>query len=745
MTREFQWRRSVVAIAAAIACMDGCGGSAAPAAPAAQTTRQTTGWIDAGRLAKNDSSQWLTTGNDVGMSHYSALQQIDRNSVKRLGFAWEYKTATRRGLEATPIIVDGVVYASGEFGRVFALDARTGKELWTFDPKVDGQALRKACCDAVNRGVAVWRGKVYVGALDGRLIALDAANGRLLWQVDTFIDKKRGYTITGAPQIAGKVVVIGNGGAEFDARGYVSAWDLDTGELRWRFFTVPGDPAKGFEHPELEMAAKTWDPHSRWDVGLGGTAWDAMVYDPALNLLYVGTGNAALYNQAKRSPSGGDNLFLTSILAINPDTGRLVWYFQETPADAFDYTATQPMILADLQIDDRRRKVLLQAPKNGFFYVLDRQTGQFISARNFVPQTWAKAIDPQTGAATLNRETTDYSRGPKLIFPSSLGGHSWQPMAYSARSRLVYIPVLEAGNFLFDTHPGHEYRPGLHNSGEERAFPNPGITADNMPGPVAAAIRRGEFTSGYPDPKQRSYLRAWDPVRQQAVWNFETAGPDDRAGVLATGGGIVVAGSTTGKLRVFNDETGEVLQEIDTGSSIVAAPATYSIDGVQYIVVMAAIGGGAWTYAPPPWTAAYKYGNAGRVLAFRLDGGAVPVPPPLLPQPPIPEPPAETASVKLVAIGHELFEANCSACHFNMPRGYPPDLRRLDRAKHDLFRKIVLEGLLRANGMPQWDDVLSPADVDTIHAYIVSISWDAFRAENKHASAPANTQPVSKH
>jgi len=725
-------------IAAAIVCTSGCGRSAAPAV---QATRQTFGWVDGERLARNDPSQWLTTGNDINRSHYSALHQIDRSNARRLGFAWEYKTGTRRGLEATPIVVDGVVYASGEFGRVFALDARTGKELWTFDPKVDGQALRKACCDDVNRGVAVWKGKVYVGALDGRLIALDAANGQVVWQADTFIDKTRGYTITGAPEIAGHVVVIGNGGADFDARGYVSAWDLETGEFRWRFFTVPGDPVKGFEHPELEMAAKTWDPKSRWDVGLGGTAWDAMVYDPGLNLLYVGTGNAALYNPAKRSPSGGNNLFLTSILAINPDSGRLVWYFQETPADAFDFTATQPIILADIEIDGSPRKVLMQAPKNGFFYLLDRQTGKFISARNFVPQTWAKRIDPDTGEATLNRNTSDYSRGPKLIFPSSFGAHSWHPMAYSARSRLVYIPVLEAGNFLFDPHPDHEYRPGLDNSGIERAFPNPGITAAHMPAPVAAAIRRGEFKRGYPDPAQRSYLRAWDPVRQQTGWSFETGGPDDRAGVLATGGGIVVSGSTKGKLRVFNDETGEVLQEMDVGSSIVAAPATYSIDGVQYIVVMAAVGGGAWTYAPPPWTAAYKYGNAGRILAFKLDGGATPLPPPLPPLAPFPEPPAQTASVKTVARGRELFHANCFTCHFNMPNGYPPDLRRLDHAKHEVFPKIVLEGLLRANGMPQWDDVLSPADVDAIHAYIISISWDAFRAEQKHAPAPVSMQP----
>ena len=425
----------------------------------------------------------------------------------------------------------------------------------------------------------------------------------------------------------------------------------------------------------------------------------------------------------------------------------MAWYYQETPGEGWDYDARrQPIMLADLTIDGRERKVLLQAPKNGFFYVLDRETGQFICRRRTSRrQTWATAIDPVTGKATRDHQTTDFSRGAKLIFPSAMGGHSWQPMAYSPLTGLVYLPVLEAGNFMFDTTIGHVYRPGLRNAGNQMAFPNAGITAEGMPPPVAEAIRRGEFRTGYPDPTPRAFLRAWDPVKQKAVWNVETSGQEDRAGVLATGGRIVVNGSTTGKLRVFNDETGELLREIDVGTSIVAAPATYMIDGVQYITVMAAIGGGAWTYAPSPASAASRYGNAGRILTFRLDGGPAPLPPLLPPVAPVPQPPPLRADAATVARGGELFRADCFSCHFNHPRGYPPDLRRLDPARHELFAKIVSGGLLRANGMPQWDDVLTAQDVEAIHAYLISISWDAYRAQQKPGPAPESTNPLAAH
>jgi quinohemoprotein ethanol dehydrogenase len=694
----------------------------------------TYGKLDTNRLvaASSEPGNWYTNGRDFGESYFSPLDQINGETVGRLGFAWEYRLGTKRGLEATPIVIDGVMYTSGPYGITYALNARNGEMLWTFDPSVDGQTNRKVCCDAVNRGVAVWDGKVYVAALDGRLFALDAETGDIVWQVETIADDGRGTTSTGAPAIAGNVVVIGNSGADLDARGYISAYDVESGEFAWRFYTVPGDPKLGFEHPELEMAAKTWDPNSRWDIGLGGTVWDALVYDPELNLLYAGTGNGAPYHRADRSPDGGDNLFLTSILAINPDSGRLVWHFQTTPGDSWDYTATQPIILADLEIDGRIRKVLMQAPKNGFFYVLDRETGQFLSARNYAPQNWASYIDPTSGAATVDREAADYADEMKLVTPSVIGAHAWHPMAYSKKSGLVYIPTIDAANYFFDPTLGHDYRPGLRNEGIVMLFAGePMFPGSEIPAEFREQIEDLGTLDVMPDMNPRGRLRAWNPVAQELVWELETAGPFDRSGVLATAGGLVIQGTVPGYLRVMNDETGKILREIKISSSVVAGPMSYEIDGEQYIAVMAGIGGGVYTFAPPPESAAYQYGNAGRIIAFKLDGGPMPMLDPLPPIEPLPEPPALTASADVVARGEQLYMGTCIFCHLSVGRGYPQDLRRLTPEKHAVFNDIVLNGTLRPLGMPQWDDVLSKDDVDAIHAFIISRAWDGFNAEQE--------------
>ena len=689
------------------------------------------GQIDRARLLNADSEpqNWLSTGRDFGKSHYSPLKQINRDTVSRLGFAWDYKTFTKGGLEASPIVVDGVLYTSGAVGRVYALNAKTGKEIWSFDPEVDGQTHRKACCGGANRGVAVWKGKIYVGVLDGRLFSLDAKTGAVIWQADTVVDHKRAYTITGAPQVAGKVVVIGNGGAEYDARGYVSAYDLDTGKLAWRFYVVPGDPKKGFENPELAMAAKTWDPDSRWEVGLGGTPWDAIDYDPELNLLYVGTGNAALYPRYERSPSGGDNLFLTSILAIDPDTGRLKWYYQEIPGDQWDYTATQPIILADLEIGGRVRKVLMQAPKDGYFYVLDRVTGEFISAKNFVPVNWG-TVDAKTGKPTVNDDVVRYGLNKvKLIYPSAAGGHNWQPMAYSRDTGLVYIPALQRGEYMVDVTNGHVYRPGLRNDGVSYLRPDGqpflGLKVSDE---IVKTVQSGKLLNGF-DPAERRFLRAWNPVTQQKAWDFETTDKCGLTGVLATGGGLLFMGGTKdGTLCVLDDRTGKLLREIEVGSSIEAAPVTYLVDGEQYVAVMAAIGGFT-SFAPPPGTAAYKYGNDGRILAFKLGGGPTPLPPALPPDPPFPKPPAQTPDAATIERGGELFNVNCGACHLNTnSHGTVPDLRRMSPETHAAFNDIVLHGQLRTLGMPQWDDVFSEADAAAIHAYLISLAWKGYEA-----------------
>ena len=483
--------------------------------------------VDLQRLvaADREPGNWFTTGRDLEQTYHSPLTHINQNNAGNLGYAWQYETDTVNGLEATPIVIDGVLYTSGPWGVVYAIDARNGEELWRYNPQVAGKFGRRACCDIVNRGVAVWRGKVYVGALDGRLIALDAETGRPVWEVDTAIDPERMLTITGAPYIAKDRVVIGNSGAEFNVRGYFTAYDLETGKLCWRFFTVPGDPSLPFEHEELEAAAKTWDPDSLWEVGGGGTVWDGMAYDAELNLLYVGTGNGTPYLRKFRSPGGGDNLFLSSVLAIDPDTGRLVWHYQTVPGENWDYTATQKMILADLEVDGRLRKVLLQAPKNGFFYVLDRVTGELLSAKSYVPVNWASHVDPHTGRPVETGQG-DYFDEPKLIFPSQMGGHNWQPMAFNPATGLVYIPAMEAPMIYLNlSRNGFRYDPDRMNVGGVGVFPD----LDNpqkkrrfagVPVPPVAGLLEGQ-----PDPAMHGFLRAWDPVKQAVAWEVETSGP----------------------------------------------------------------------------------------------------------------------------------------------------------------------------------------------------------------------------
>ncbi|MFZ0786074.1 MAG: PQQ-dependent dehydrogenase, methanol/ethanol family [Candidatus Acidiferrales bacterium] len=642
------------------------------------------GQIDRARLlaANQHPGQWLTTGRDFGKSHYSPLAQIDKETVSRLGFAWGYDTHTIRGLEATPIVADGVMYASGPTGIAYALDAKTGQGIWTFDPKNNLAVNRESCCDEVNRGVAVWRGKVYVASFDGRLFALDAKTGAAVWHVDTIVDHKRGYTSTGAPQVAGSVVAIGNAGGEFDARGYVSAYDLNSGKLAWRFFTVPPAPGKPLENPELAAAQKTWDPKSDWAMGGGGTVWGGMAYDPDLNLLYFGTGNGTFFDQSKRSPSGGDNLYISSILAINPSTGRLVWYYQEVPGDQWDYDVVQDLILADLTIDGKPRKALMQASKDGFFYIIDRATGNVLSANKFVPVTWADHVDLKTGRPAIEADARDFRNSSNgkggFIQPSPMGGHNWNPMSYDPETGLVYIPTIENG-------------------------------------------QTSQFSG-------KTYLRAWDPIRAKAVWNVGPADWWDHAGVLSTAGGLVFQGTGSGHFRAYDAKTGELLKDIDVGTTIVAAPMSYEIDGVQYIAVMAAWGGGGWSFAHPE-AASYQRGNEGRILAFKLDGGATPIPPLIPPPGPIPQPPPLTASAETVKHGGELFGAHCTMCHINQPGGLAPDLKRMSPETHDAFNQIVLGGILKNAGMPPWNGVLSQADADAIHAYLISISWTAYKAQ----------------
>jgi quinohemoprotein ethanol dehydrogenase len=686
------------------------------------------GVIDEQRLLQADAEpqNWMSLGRNYLQQQHSPLTDIHTGNIEQLGLAWEYKTKTNRGkvnrgLEATPIVVDGIMYTSGAWSIVLALDAKTGKELWRFDPEVDGNYARRACCDVVNRGVQVWQGRVYVGTLDGYLICLDAATGKLIWKADTFEDRKAFYTITGAPQIAGGKVVIGNSGAEFGVRGYVTAYDAATGKFAWRFYTVPGDPKKGFEHPEMEMASKTWDASSDWSAGGGGTVWGQMAYDPQLNQLYIGTGNATPYPIWYRSPAGGDNLFLASILAVNPDNGRLVWHYQTTPGEMWDFTATMNLILADLTVEGIARKVLMQAPKNGFFYVIDRTNGQLISAEKFVPVNWADRVDTKTGRPVINPQSW-YKDSAKYIFPGPAGGHSWPAMSYNPTTGLVYIPSIDLP-FVYENIPHYKFNPGKDNMyARQIAVPLP--------------EKYAHHAKGWPEP-QYEVLKAWDPVKQKEVWRMPFPGTQN-GGVLSTDGNLVFQGSSTGYLLVVEAKTGKLLKKIFTGTGIQAAPITYKVDGEQYVAVMAGYGG-AVLFFPGEQDAIAKYRNEGRILAFKLNGTEVPLPPLQNRMDTVPPPPATRVNASLAAQGKGLYASLCSFCHGNFGKNHSgelPDLSAMSGTTHEWFSDILLKGKLSYYGMASFADVLTEKDVEALHHFLISVQADRYQQQSKKAVIP---------
>jgi len=712
-----------------MAALCGCHHQSPPPPTAARPATRNAADVNAERLAAAEPDQWLTPGRDANGTFYSPLKDINTGNVGKLGFAWDYRLGTNRGQESTPLVIDGVMYATSNFGRVYALDAATGKELWKYDPHIDGQWARYACCDAVNRGLAAFAGRLFVGALDGWLHALDARTGQLVWKVDTLIGRSehKPYTLTGAPLLAGDLIIVGSAGADFaGARGYVSAFDRNSGAFRWRFFTVPRNPAEGpQDQAHLEAAVKTWDPRHRWDAGSGGTVWDGMAYDPALRLVYIGTANAAPYNMHLGGRHGGDELYAASIVAIHADDGSMAWYYQTTPGDRWDYDSTQKLILADFELDGRRRQVVMQAAKNGFYYVLDRGSGELLSAHNFAFVNWTRGIDAKTGRPSVDPRA-DYDHGPALVFPSEGGAHSWQPMAYDPLHGMTYIPVMESGNVILET---SDRRAGL----VEGQFTTPAFATElwdpksmrSLYGelPPIAQLARGLKTNT----ASRGFLRAWSVAQHRVVWEAQTATSWD-GGVLATAGGLVFQGDANGNLNAYSAETGERLAAIAMGSSMMAAPMTYRVNGTQYVAIVAGYGGGAVILGAPldPESAAYRYGNDGRVIALKI-GGPPPPLPALRTDPPLPEPPARPTDTAQIAAGELLYNRFCSRCHV-MGRSNLPDLRRLAPATHALFNSIVLGGAYTIKGMARFDDVLSPADAEAVHAYLVDQAWQMKQA-----------------
>ena len=595
----------------------------------------------------------------------------------------------RRGQEATPIVVDGVMYVTTSWSLVIALDAKTGTEIWRYDPKVPREWGPRACCDVVNRGVAIYRGKVYVGTLDGRLVALDAATGKVAFEKLT-IDPKKSYTITHAPRIADGKVIVGNGGAEYGVRGYVSAYDAASGELVWRTYTVPGDPSKPAETKAIENALQTWKDAGEWlRIGAGGTVWDSISYDPTLGLVYVGTGNGVAWDREKRSPGGGDNLYLASILALDAKTGEQKWHYQTTPGDTWDFDSAQQMTLADLQISGKKRRVLMQAAKNGFFYVLDRESGELLSANRFAQVTWAKGVDLKTGRP-IEAAGARYEKDPAVTKPTAFGAHNWQPMSFSPVTGLVYVPVNEVT--------------GLYGQ-------DPDFQIHTSPGFVNLGIDLGVFKD-FTRKLASGHLLAFDPVKGKEVWRaqYSTA---SNGGTLATKGNLVFQGTADGRFVAYRASDGKKLWETPVGTGVIAAPVTYLADGVQQVTIVAGWGGLFALFGGDAGAAA-GVGPGGKVLTFALkkkeDKQAAPAE----------EVKQPTEADKRFARGERLYHYNCAACHGTaaISGGVLPDLRKSGSYVQQSFLQIVAGGI-PDTGMPQFAPLLSKDEIEVIRSYVV--------------------------
>jgi len=649
---------------------------------------------------------WTTHGHDDAGTRFSPLTQINTDTVKDLSLAWHYDLESVRGVESTPLVIGGTMYVTAPWSVVHALNARNGKRLWTYDPKVPRTGGFKACCDVVNRGVAYYQGNVYVASLDGRLIGLNGKTGKKLWEQDTIIDRTHNYTITGAPRIVHGKVIIGNGGAEMGVRGYVTAYDAKTGKQAWRWFVVPGDPSKPFEDESMEAAAKTWDPAGKyWENGGGGTVWNSMVYDEKLNLLYLGTGNGGPWARDKRSPAGGDTLYVASIVALNPDTGKYVWHYQETPGDNWDYTSAQDLILADMEIAGQPRKVILHAPKNGFFFVIDRTNGQFISADQFIPVNWATGYD-KNGRPIENPEARSADK-PFDAIPGPYGGHNWQSMSFNPQTGLAYFPAQNVPIVLQEDKQWTKQntnKPGVAMGGVGW---NLGMEANTRP----------------PTSKPFGRLIAWDPVNRKQAWSHEYVSPWN-GGTLSTAGGLVFEGTADARLVAFNAKTGEKLWDTPTGTGVVAAPISYQLDGKQYITVAAGWGGVyGLAEGASPTTA------TGTVYTFVLNGKA--------------KMPAfakfQTGSLltgvkydpKDVEAGTGLYVANCVFCH-GVPAvnkgGNLPNLGYVDKAIIENLDKFLFNGPFTSMGMPDFTGKLTADDVTKLKAFIQGTA-DAVRPQ----------------
>jgi alcohol dehydrogenase (cytochrome c)/quinohemoprotein ethanol dehydrogenase len=681
------------------ACNMGTGG-AAPSAVASS------GVTDA-LIAQAPDSEWLSYGRDLGEQRFSPLTQVSADNVAQLGLAWSADMDTARGQEATPLMHDGTLFISTAWSMVKAYDAATGALKWSYDPKVPRETLIRACCDAVNRGVALYGDKVYVGTLDGRLVALDQKTGKEVFS-KVVVPNQTDYTITGAPRIVKGRVVLGSGGAEYKARGYIAAYDAQTGEEVWKFHTVPGNPADGFgkdgvNKAAMEAAAKTWGGEW-WKLGGGGTVWDSITYDAATNLILFGTGNAEPWNPAATNRSG-DTLYTSSVVAVNADTGQYVWHYQETPEDRWDYDSDAQITLADLTINGQPRHVAIHAPKNGHVYVLDAKTGQFLSAKPFVPVTWATSLDPATGRPTINPEARYEKTGKPFVgLPGAAGAHSWQPQSFSPKTGLLYIPANIAG---------YPYAAAQGWKPSDIGFQT-GIDGyiTSMPADTKARNGANAATTGA--------LIAWDPVAQKEMWRVPQLSAWN-GGVLSTAGNLVFQGNAQGQFVAYSADKGQKLWSFPSQSGIIAAPMTYAIGGEQYVAVMVGWGG-VWDVATG--VLAHKGGaerNISRLLVFKLGAkGQLAAVPPMNKLPL--DPPPVSGTPEQIAQGGQLYGRYCNVCHGDaaVAGGVNPDLRHSGAiGSADAVKAIVIDGQLHELGMVSFQSALKPADAELIRLYLI--------------------------
>ena len=657
-------------------------------------------------------ADWSAVGGAADEASFSRLTQIDTASIGKLGLAWSLDLPGEVTLEATPLAVGGVLYFTGSYATVYAVDAATGKQLWKFDPETWKRDPAKMHFSfGANRGAAYENGKVFAVALDGRMFALDAKTGKELWHADT-IPVGKMMISTGAPRVMNGKVIIGNGGADFGARGYVTAYDSETGKQLWRFYTVPGSPDENKGDAAMEAAAKTWGPEFWKNTGGGGTAWNGMTFDAEAGRIYIGTGNAGPYDPKLRDPgSTGDNLYTSSIVALDADTGKYVWHYQETPRDSWDYKATPNMVLATLNLEGKPKKVLMHIPTNGFFYVLDRDTGKPISAEKATVVTWAKSIDLKTGRP-VEEPGIRYENGDIELWPGAIGGHNWQAMSYNPRLGLVYIPMHQIGLRL--------------SRGQQS------VNAFNVMGLMVEPIIKKPGDG-------KGSLVAWDPVAQRQVWKVQHDALWN-GGTLATAGGLVFQGTAEGHFDAYDGKTGKRLWRFNAGLGIIAAPMSYSLGGKQYVSILVGYGGTSAAFGDF-MNVGWKYGaQPRRLLTFALDGkAALPASPPPDMKVHALDDPALKLDEADVKAGWAL-SVRCAACHGvgMQSAGTPgPDLRESTVALHvDTLGELLRNGALMSRGMPRFE-TLTDTEVRQLHAYIRARAREALGTRKPDNSAPA--------